>query len=145
MKSSKNGFTLLETLVAVAIFTIMMTAIMSMFPTVFKVNRQTRADQSTTIAAKSYMEQMRTHLSSTANFDSNSTLPAPAASSTDGYTCTPSMTQVQGGITTKGVAVPLIQRVTLSCARTGESTLIFTEDFGRPAFPILLPTVTGSS
>lgn len=133
--SGQAAFTLLETLVAVAIFMILLLAVMNVFPGVFKLNAQTRGDQSVTIAAKAYMEQARIDMTDSAKFEAGTLPTKPATSTTAGYDCTPttsvplSKTETSGSTT---VTVKLIRRVTLTCKKQGVADQVFTLDFGQP-------------
>lgn len=139
--SGQAAFTLLETLVAVAIFMILLLAVMNVFPGVFKLNAQTRGDQSVTIAAKAYMEQVRIDFNTpdspttsppTFTKFQNGTLPTkPATSTTAGYDCTPTSQQLDA-TGTPTTASPSIRRVTLTCTKQGVADQVFTLDFGQP-------------
>lgn len=129
--SGQAAFTLLETLVAVAIFMILLLAVMNVFPGVFKLNAQTRGDQSVTIAAKAYMEQARIDMTDSAKFEAGTLPTKPATSTTAGYDCTPTSQQLDA-TGTPTTASPSIRRVTLTCTKQGVADQVFTLDFGQP-------------
>lgn len=126
---AEQGLTLIEVLVALAIFTIVSVAVLSMFPAIFKLNSQTRADQAVTIGAKQFMEQARVNFSSTSGFTAGTLPSAPAAATVNNYTCEPSVTNQQSD--TAGVVI--IKRVTLDCTHTSQPQQTFVLDFGRPS------------
>ncbi|MCP2015022.1 prepilin-type N-terminal cleavage/methylation domain-containing protein [Deinococcus sp. HSC-46F16] len=129
---AEQGLTLIEVLVALAIFTIVSVAVLSMFPAIFKLNSQTRADQAVTVGAKQYMESVRTNFSTSTLFDTATTAslpPAPSGNEVNGYTCERGVTDVPnptGGLT-------IIKRVTLTCTHTSQPEQTFVLDFGRPS------------
>ena len=133
-KQSEQGLTLIEVLVSLAIFSIVSVAVLAMFPTIFKLNSQTRADQAVTVGAKQFMEQVRVDYadktkdaSGKTKFDQGALPTAPADSTVNGYTCTPSSVDQPVGTVT-GV----VRRVTLACTLSGKPTYTFVLDLGRP-------------
>jgi prepilin-type N-terminal cleavage/methylation domain-containing protein len=133
-----RGFSIVETLIAVAIVGIIATAIMSFFPTISRTNQSTRTDQEFTIAAKRFMEGVRGAWTNTTegreNFD-NTTL--SDGTSLDGYqiaglpndfSCVSAVSDSDAGAYT-----PIQRkRVSLSCNAPGSSPVSFTIEFGRP-------------
>ncbi|GHF89458.1 type IV pilus modification PilV family protein [Deinococcus ficus] len=122
------GLTLIEVLVALAIFTVVAAAVLAMFPTIFKVNGQTRAEQAVTIGAKQYMEQVRARMDTRAEFDAPVLPAAPTASQVNNYTCTPTLSNQTSD--TAGVVV--IKRMTLACTHSTYVKQTFSLDLGRP-------------
>lgn len=130
MRAPTWGLTLIEVLVAIALFAIVSVAALALFPTVFRVNGQTQADQAVTMAAKKFMEQVQVLYSTRTGFDAG-TLPSAPASSLGGYTCAAPTATAQAQ--NSGVApLTLIKRVSLTCTRTNEPPLTFSLDLGRP-------------
>lgn len=122
---------MIEILVALAIFTVVAAAVLAMFPTIFKVNGQTRADQAVTIGAKQFMEQTRAAMDTVAEFD-NVTLPAvPAASTVNNYSCLANVSN-QATDNTAPVPIVTIKRVTLECTHSAYAQQTFALDLGRP-------------
>lgn len=130
-RAAERGLTLIEVLVAIAIFAIVSVAVLAMFPTIFKLNSQVRSDQAVTIAAKQFMENTRTTYTSNTSFQQGTDgLPA-APTPGNGYTCTRSASsQLNSTVTPSEV---LIQRVTLLCQRTGQPSYTFVLDLGKPS------------
>lgn len=125
------GLTLIEVLIALAIFTVLSIAVLSVLPTLFKVNRSNQNDQAVTVAAKAFMESVRTSYSAQSTFDAGTLPAAPDTSLMGGLTCTTSQTNpVPTWVTASGS--PMLRRVTLSCTGTGQPNYAFTLDFGRP-------------
>lgn len=126
---AEQGLTLIEVLVALSIFAIVSVAVLSMFPAIFKLNNQTRADQAVTVGARQFMEEARVNFATPAGFEAGTLPDAPAAGTVNGYTCTRKVDPV-GGTTP-----PIIKRVTLTCEHTTQSPkkLEFSLDFGRPS------------
>ncbi|WP_034385477.1 prepilin-type N-terminal cleavage/methylation domain-containing protein [Deinococcus sp. YIM 77859] len=132
MNKRQQGLTLIEVLVAITIFAIVSVAVLAMFPTIFKLNSQTRADQAVTIGAKQYLEGIRSSFSTTVSFDAAATASLPAApsgSSVNSYSCERTVTNVQ----TSSTGTVIIKRVTLTCTHTSQPTRTFILDFGRPS------------
>ncbi|GGK30718.1 hypothetical protein GCM10008955_25650 [Deinococcus malanensis] len=128
MKGPSAGLSLVEVLVALALFSVVSAAVLALFPSVFRLNSQTRADQSVTIAAKHYLEQVRARYSTQSGFDAASLPETPPASILNSYTCTPSVSTLESPF----IAPGQIKRVTLSCTHASQPTLTFVLDFGRP-------------
>ncbi|WP_180970042.1 PulJ/GspJ family protein [Deinococcus planocerae] len=121
---SERGLTLIEVLVALAIFAVVSVAVLATFPAIFKLNGQTRADQAVTVGAKGFMEGVRVRYSTQAGFDTGTLPPVPSGA---GYTCT-------GAVANQlGTSPVLIKRVTLSCTHPSQPTQTFVLDVGRPA------------
>ncbi|GGR98062.1 PulJ/GspJ family protein [Deinococcus sedimenti] len=130
--SAAAGLTLIEVLVALAIFTVLSVAVLGSLPTLFKVNRSNQNDQAVTVAAKAFMESVRTNLSTRAAFDAGVLPAAPDTSLMGGLTCTPTQSNpVPTWVTLTGS--PQVRRVTLTCEGSGQPTYTFTLDVGRPA------------
>ena len=128
---AEQGLTLIEVLVALAIFAVVSVAVLSIFPTVLKLNRQTRADQAVTIGAKQFIESARVTFSTQTSFDTatTSSLSAgPSGTSVNNYNCTREVSNVQS--TATGLVV--IKRLVLTCTHSNEPTQTFSLDFGRP-------------
>lgn len=129
--AAESGLTLIEVLVAIAIFAIVSVAVLSMFPAIFKLNSQARSDQAVTIAAKQFMENARTTYISNASFQQGTDgLPA-APTPGNGYTCTRSANPQLNSTTTPTEV--LIQRVTLACEKSGQTSYTFVLDLGKPS------------
>ncbi|MFC4638986.1 PulJ/GspJ family protein [Deinococcus hohokamensis] len=131
MKGADQGLTLMEVLVAIALFAVVSVAALALFPTVFRVSGQTQADQAVTIAAKQYMEQARVLYSTQTGFDSGA-LPSAPASHLGGYTCTAPAATAQAQNTAVTPPLALIKRVTLTCTKPSAPPLTFSLDLGRP-------------
>lgn len=129
---TEQGLTLIEVLVAISIFAIVSVAVLSMFPAIFKLNSQTRADQAVTVGAKQFMEQVRANYSSGAGFDAGTLPPAPAAADVNNYTCLPTVSD-QAATTTGSTTTVIIKRVTLDCTHTSQPRQTFVLDFGKPS------------
>ncbi|WP_155298268.1 prepilin-type N-terminal cleavage/methylation domain-containing protein [Deinococcus kurensis] len=129
---AQAGLTLIEVLIALAIFTALSVAVLGLLPTLFQVNRSNQNDQAVTVAAKAFMESVRTTYSAQAAFDAG-TLPAtPDTSLMGGLTCAATQANpVAAWVTPAGG--PMLRRVTLTCAGTGQPTYTFTLDVGRPS------------
>lgn len=130
-QQTEQGLTLIEVLVAISIFAIVSVAVLAMFPAIFKLNSQTRADQAVTIGAKQYLESVRPEFSTTAKFDAVTTtsLPAgPSGTSVNNYTCERAVE-----MPTTAAGIVIIKRLTLRCTHTSQPTHTFTLDFGRPS------------
>lgn len=128
----EQGLTLIEVLVAISIFAIVSVAVLAMFPAIFKLNSQTRADQAVTIGAKQYLESVRPEFSTAAKFDATTTsslAAGPSGSAVNGYVCA---REVLGLAGTPGGPV-IIKRVTLDCTHTNQPRQTFVLDFGRPS------------
>lgn len=128
MRGRAGGLSLVEVLVALAIFSVVSAAVLALFPSVFRLSSQTRADQSVTIAAKHYLERVRAQYSTRSGFDAEVLPDPPAASTINHYTCTSSVSTQP----IPSVAEGQIKRVTLSCTHVNQPTLTFVLDFGRP-------------
>lgn len=131
-QQAEQGLTLIEVLVAISIFAIVSVAVLSMFPAIFKLNSQTRADQAVTVGAKQYLESVRVNFSTRAQFDAATTAAlsaAPSGSDVNGYTCERGVQDIPG---VPGGAI-IIKRVTLTCTHTSQPEQTFVLDFGRPS------------
>ncbi|PJI54139.1 prepilin-type cleavage/methylation domain-containing protein [Methylobacterium radiotolerans] len=132
MKAQSSGLTLIEILVALAIFAVVAAAVLAMFPTIFKVNGQTRADQAVTIGAKQFMEQARAAMDTVTEFDSvtaAASLPAaPDATKVNNYSCVRALNSQPD----PSIAAGQIKRVTLTCTHSTYAQQVFTLDLGRP-------------
>lgn len=138
-RAVERGLTLIEVLVAIAIFTIVSVAISAMFPTIFKLNRQAGQDQAVTVAAKQVMEQVRVAYTDTTKdasgqtkFESGYLPPMPATTTVNGYTCTGTSVDqpvVVGATSYTG----MMRRITLSCTRSDDPTYTYTLDLGNPS------------
>lgn len=127
----QSGLTLIEVLIALAIFAVVAAVVLAMFPTIFKVNGQTRADQAVTIGAKAFMEKVRAAADTKPEFDAltKASLPAmPEASKVNNYSCVGDVNAQPDPALTTG----LIKRVTLNCTHTTFPAQDFTLDLGRP-------------
>ncbi|MBB5233828.1 PulJ/GspJ family protein [Deinococcus budaensis] len=128
---AERGLTLIEVLVAIAMFAVVSVTVLAMFPTIFKLNSQTRADQAVTIGAKQYLESARPSFLTPTTFDAATTTSlaaAPSGTSVNNYTCEREVANVQ----TTPAGVVIIKRLTLRCTHTSQPTQTFTLDFGRP-------------
>ncbi|MFD1734848.1 type II secretion system protein J [Deinococcus malanensis] len=109
----EQGFTLIEILVALAIFSIVVAAIITMLPGLATTNSRTRDDQ-VLLAAQGYFEQVRGELRN--NFDSTlSTVTVPGVGS--GLSCT--TTTPVDLETLNGQSA--LKRVKLSCTINGKT------------------------
>ncbi|GGK11970.1 hypothetical protein GCM10008955_01510 [Deinococcus malanensis] len=110
----EQGFTLIEILVALAIFSIVVAAIITMLPGLATTNSRTRDDQRVLLAAQGYFEQVRGELRN--NFDSTlSTVTVPGVGS--GLSCT--TTTPVDLETLNGQSA--LKRVKLSCTINGKT------------------------
>lgn len=121
MNGRQRGLTLIEVLVSIAIFAIVSVAVLAMFPTIFKLNSKTRADQAVTISAKQFMENLRVKYSTRAGFD-NGALPDNPSDCTGTVNNQPISSLPAG----------TIKRVTLTCTPPNQPTQTFVLDLGRP-------------
>lgn len=128
MKGPCAGLSLVEVLVALALFCVVSVAVLALFPSVFRLNSQTRTDQAVTIAAKHYLDRVRVQYSTQSGFDAATLPQTPAASTLNSYTCTPSVSTPESSSSAPGQ----IRRVTLSCTHASQPPLTFVLDFGRP-------------
>ncbi|MDL2344038.1 prepilin-type N-terminal cleavage/methylation domain-containing protein [Deinococcus sp. MIMF12] len=129
---AEEGLTLIEVLVALSIFAIVSVAVLSMFPAIFKLNSQTRADQAVTIGAKQYLESVRLEFATAADFDAATTsslAAGPSGASVNNYECAPAVTNTA----TDSSSTVIIKRVTLTCTHDTEKDQTFVLDFGRPS------------
>lgn len=124
-RQRQQGLTLIEVLVSLAIFAIVSVAVLAMFPTIFKLNSQTRADQAVTISAKQFMENVRVNYSTKAGFDAGTMPPKPSDCSTP--TVTDQLSATSGMAT-----MVVVKRVSLTCTPTNQPTQTFVLDLGRP-------------
>lgn len=146
------GLTLVETLVSIAIFTVLSVAVLGSLPGILKVNAQTRDDQGVTVSAKAYLEQVRAALNDPhidpANIDPNTGLSTtdgqkafddealpdvPGSSQMNGYTCDYAR-PLTAIVTTPAEtgSVKTVKRLTLTCTQSGKPTQIFVVDYARP-------------
>lgn len=129
----EQGLTLIEVLVALALFSLLIGAVCQGLLALPKVGRKTSEHQQAALMSKTYFEQMQSHMDSQFTM-SNAAYAVgaglPAASTRDGMTCSPTATQ-QETMSLPGVVapVPAIVRVTLSCR--GTHTYTFAQDYGR--------------
>jgi prepilin-type N-terminal cleavage/methylation domain-containing protein len=132
----QSGFSLIELLIAMAIIGMIATALMAFMPTMTRMNRNTRADQEITTAAKRFMEEVRGAWLDPAdgpgNFDAATFADGTAI---QGYSvsgpavnCTASVTDPDAG------AFSPVRRkqASLSCSLSGQSPSVFVAEFGRP-------------
>ena len=135
---TKHGFTIIETLIAVVIVGIIATAIMAFIPTISRTNQSTRTDQIFTIAAKHFMEDVRSAWTDTVDgrdyFDNDTVADGTLIEDylmndlPDGFSCQAALSDPDSG------AFSPIQRkrVSLACTSTNASSVIFNAEFGRP-------------
>lgn len=134
----QEGLTLVELLVAITIFGLIITAVLSMLPSLFKLNRATSDAQATSAYAKSVMESTRIHWL---------TKVTPTAPSTDAYpnftagtlpsglpTVPSTLTCDAPAVTAEGSATPVgRRRLTIKCtAKSTQQSSSFVAEFGRP-------------
>lgn len=118
-----QGFSLVEALVGMVIFTALMAAVSQYLLSVPRVNVRTNDTQRVTLAAKTYFEQTRAVLA--ANFGAA----LPSAPTLDGGSCTSaSAEQLRRTLPTGGSQVA-VRRVTLSCTVRG-NVYSLAQDFG---------------
>lgn len=133
----KHGFTVVELLIAIVMFTVIIVAVLGALPNLYRVNRSTSDKQVQSAYAKNVMEAVRSSwLTSTTpiapstdqypNFTAGTLPTLPAAPSS--LSCqTPAVTAV-------GTATPIgRRRVTLTCTTvSGGNVTSFVVEFGRP-------------
>ena len=126
-QGAQAGFTLVEVLVAIALFSVVSTAVLGLFPGLLAQSVRSRAEQAVTAAAKQFMEDGRAAYEDAATFDAGAPgLPA-APDPGQGYRCSRgAAAQLSDGATV------LLRRVTLSCAKADQATYTFSLDLGRP-------------
>lgn len=142
----KHGFSVIETLIAVAIVGIIATAIMAFLPTISRTNQSTRTDQIFTIAAKGFMEiaakgfmeevrsswtdtiEGREHFDSGTFTNGTEIINYIPANLPTGFSCQAAISDPDNG------AFSPIQRkrVSLTCTAPGVSPVTFSIEFGRP-------------
>ena len=125
----ERGLTLIEVLVALAIFAVVSVSVLAMFPSIFKLNGQTRADQALTVEAKKFMEGVRTNYSTQTGFDAGTTPTAPSGDGVNGYTCTAEINDQPFA----DVPAGSLKRVALTCTHPSQPTQSFALDLGRPS------------
>jgi len=129
---TQQGLTLIEVLVAISIFAVVSVSVLAMFPIIFKLNSQTRADQAVTIGAKRYLESIRPSFSTRANFDAVTTASlaaGPSGATVNNYTCERQVLDVPNPAT----GTVIIKQVTLTCNHASQPPQTFRLDFGRPS------------
>ena len=132
-KNRTTGFTIIELLISLAILTVVVSITLTTLPSLFQLNSVSGKDQSVVLAAKSFMEDVRTSwtgqatlIANRANFDAG-TLPS-TPTSTD-YTCTrPTVTTVDPAT----LPFPRRKRVLITCTPVNGSANSFLVEFGRP-------------
>lgn len=132
-----QGFTLIEALIATAILGLIMVAVMSLLPSLATTNAASRNEQRAVLAAKAYFENVRAEYARLGapagqGFDKDPTTIALDGTG-DGLTCTrnAATTVTSAPLTTGGVAVPVLKRVTLTCTIQGRD-YTFALDIPRP-------------
>ena len=132
-KNRTTGFTIIELLISLAILTVVVSITLTTLPSLFQLNSVSGKDQSVVLAAKSFMENVRTSwtgqatlVANRANFDAG-TLPSTPTSTN--YTCTtPTVTTVDPAT----LPVPRRKRVLITCTPINGSANSFLVEFGRP-------------
>lgn len=136
-RHQEHGFTIVELLIAIVLFTVIVVAVLGALPNLYRVNRSTSDNQVQSAHAKNVMEAVRsfwlTPLTPTApstdqfpNFTAG-TLPAlPAAPS--------SLSCQAPTVTAVGTATPIgRRRISLTCTTvSGGNVTSFVVEFGRP-------------
>lgn len=112
MRGADGGLTLIEVLVALALFAIIGTAISGLILGNLRISGQTNAVQQTAAIAQDYMEDVRSEWSDAAKFAAG-TLPTAPTGLPSGVTCTPSANPATGAAPLNGT-----RQVTLSCTGT---------------------------
>ena len=136
-KNRTTGFTLIELLISLAILTVVVSITLTTLPSLFRLNSVSGKDQSVVLAAKSFMETVRTSWTGQAtlvanrnNFDAG-TLPS-TPTSTD-YTCTtPTVTTVDPPLPPATLPVARRKRVRITCTPINGTAYSFLVEFGRP-------------
>jgi prepilin-type N-terminal cleavage/methylation domain-containing protein len=133
-----HGFSIIETLIAVAIVGIIATAILAFFPTISRTNQSTRTDQIFTITAKGFMEDVRSSWTDSAegrdHFD-NETLGNGSTivdympeDLPENFSCQASISDPDNAAFNPAQR----KRVALSCIAPSISSISFSIEFGRP-------------
>ncbi|GGJ35756.1 type IV pilus modification PilV family protein [Deinococcus roseus] len=124
--SQNRGLTLVEVLVSMTLLVGLASMSMNVIP-LTKLNRNATSDQTATLAVKQYMETVASNWKTQATFDAG-TLPSYSNLITD-YTCTVQVTDPDN------IAAPskaLRKRLTLSCTKSGSSSLNYVAEYARP-------------
>ncbi|AFZ67480.1 PulJ/GspJ family protein [Deinococcus peraridilitoris] len=120
------GLTLIEVLVALALFGVVSTVVLASLPGLYRLNRTSGEEQDVTVHARTVMEGVRAAWQSRALFDAGvlPQLPPDPA----GFSCgAPGVMVVD-----TGRATPRRRRLTLTCTRADHAPVIFVAEFGRP-------------
>lgn len=138
MKQNTQGLTLIEVLVALAIFSIIVVSVLGIMPGIYRTNGSTRDAQEANNYARSVTESFRIHWM---------TPTTPAAGSTDRYPAftagtLPTLPATPTGLTcdtpvvankTPGVSPTTRRSVSLTCTtKQGNKKATYTVEFGRP-------------
>lgn len=131
MKQAQAGLTIIEVLMAIALFGIVSAATLALLPNLFRLNANSRDDQALTLVAKAYFEGVQQRWTDPTNgrfaFQNDDAPPAFSSSFTPtGMACAPS-----GTVPLQNGTQKLVREVTLTCSGGG-SAFSFTSQFGRP-------------
>ncbi|MFC4636735.1 type II secretion system protein J [Deinococcus hohokamensis] len=113
-----DGFTIIEILVALAIFAVVMATLLAVLPSLASTNTRSRDQQRVTLAAKSYFENVRSAMA--VNFNADPTvITVPGLG--NGLSCptktvNPILQYTPTGSTTPKV---VLKRVSLGCTLNG--------------------------
>ena len=125
MNRERQGFTLVEILVSLALLSVVIVATFGLLPGLAKSNSATRVEQRVTLVAKSFFEQTAASYASAATYDQ---APLAPENTVDGLTCpAPAVTS----LSTNPAGQTTLKRVILNCTLLGRS-YTFQRDFARP-------------
>ena len=125
MNTKRQGFTLVEILVSLALLSVVIAATFGLLPGLAKSNSATRNEQRVTLVAKSFFEQTAASYSTAVTYDQAP--PAPE-NTVDGLTCP---TPAVSSLSTNPAGQTTLKRVILTCTLLGR-TYTFQRDFARP-------------
>ena len=131
--NSTAGFTIVELIISLAILILVVSITLTTLPSLFRLNSVSGNDQRVILAAKSFLEEVRTSwtgqptlIANRANFDTDFLPLKPT--STD-YNCTDPTVITFDPAT---LPFPLRKRVLITCTPINGSANSFLVEFGRP-------------
>lgn len=131
---------MLEVMIAISIFSVIMVTVLSILPTVFKVNSHTAKSQDASLYARTVIEQTRnywltkvTPAPGTADaypYFTSGAFPSDLPTVPSSLTCDPLSTST---LPTVNPPTPIARRrLTVSCTPQGSTAQVFVVEIGRP-------------